>query len=102
LLHNAADLAAVGEHLARCCHLQIPDWAETRWLDLEDLFSAGWLESLKVRLFVDSPTTFRPRMLFVSKDVICQQRRGVQAPGGHSNRVRRAVDVDVVQTPGVL
>jgi hypothetical protein len=69
-----AYLAAVGEHLARCYHLEIPAWAETRGLDLEHPFFAGGLESLKARLFVESPTAFRRRMLFVSKDALFRPR----------------------------
>lgn len=65
-----AYLAAVGEHLARCYDLEIPTWAETRGLDLEHPFFAGGLESLKARLLVESPTAFRRRMLFVSKNAL--------------------------------
>ena len=69
-----AYFAAVGEHLARCYHLEIPAWAETGGLDLEHPFFAGGLESLKARLFVESPTAFRRRMLFVSKDALFRPR----------------------------
>jgi hypothetical protein len=69
-----AYLAAVGEHLARCYGLEIPAWAETRGLDLKHPFFAGGLESLKARLFVESPTAFRRRMLFVSKDALFRPR----------------------------
>jgi hypothetical protein len=69
-----AYLAAVGEHLARCHDLEIPDWAETRGLDLQRPFFAGGLQSLKARLFVESPTAFRRRMLFVSKDALFRPR----------------------------
>jgi hypothetical protein len=74
-----AYLAAVGEHLARSYHLDIPAWCETRGLDLEHAFFAGGLESLKARLFVESPTSFRRRMLFVSKDALFRPR--AVAPG---------------------
>ena len=65
-----AYIAAVAEHLARCHHLDIPDWAETQGMELKRPFFAGNLESLKARLIVESPTAFRRRMLFVSKDAL--------------------------------
>ena len=69
-----AYLAAVCEHLASSYHLDMPAWSETRGLDLEHPFFAGGLESLKARLFVESPTAFRRRMLFVSKDALFRPR----------------------------
>ena len=65
-----AYVAAVAEHLARCYGLEIPTWAENQGLDLTQPFFAGKLESLKARLAVESPTAFRRRMLFVSKDAL--------------------------------
>jgi hypothetical protein len=67
-------LAAVAEHLARTDRLAIPPWAETQGLDLEHPFFAGGLQSLKARLTVESPTAFRRRMLFVSKDALFRPR----------------------------
>jgi len=67
-------LAAVAEHLARTDHLEIPYWAETQGLDLRHPFFAGNLQSLKARLTVESPTAFRRRMLFVSKDALFRPR----------------------------
>jgi hypothetical protein len=67
-------LAAVAEHLARTDHLEIPYWAETQGLDLRHPFFAGKLQSLKARLTVESPTAFRRRMLFVSKDALFRPR----------------------------
>jgi hypothetical protein len=65
-----AYIGAVAEHLARCYRLAIPDSAETQGMDLKHPFFAGKLGSLKARLTVESPTAFRRRMLFVSKDAL--------------------------------
>jgi hypothetical protein len=70
-----AYIAAVAEHLARCYRLDIPEWAETQGMDLKRPFFAGNLESLKARLMVESPTAFRRRMLFVSKDALSRPRQ---------------------------
>jgi hypothetical protein len=67
-------LAAVAEHLARTDRLEIPYWAETQGLDPRHPFFAGNLQSLKARLTVESPTAFRRRMLFVSKDALFRPR----------------------------
>jgi hypothetical protein len=40
-------------------------------------FFAGGLESLKATLFVQSPTAFRRRMLFVSKNALDRPRGGM-------------------------
>jgi len=69
-----AYIAAVAEHLARCDGLKIPEWAETQGLDLPKSFFAGKLESLKARSAVESPTAFRRRILFVSKDALFRPR----------------------------
>jgi hypothetical protein len=71
-----AYIAAVAEHLARSWHLEIPIWAETQGMDLKRPFFAGKLESLKARLTVESPTSFRRRMLFVSKDALSRPHSG--------------------------
>lgn len=73
-----AYLAAVAEHLATVHGLDVPAWAETRGLDLRRPFFAGGLESLKALLLVESPTAFRRRMLFVSKDAL--SRPHAEAP----------------------
>ena len=69
-----AYLAATAEHLAETHGLAIPAWAETAGLDLQKPFFAGGLESLKALLLVQSPTAFRRRMLFVSKDALFRPR----------------------------
>jgi hypothetical protein len=76
-LHDAY-LAAVAEHLALSYGLDVPPWSETHGNGLKRPFFAGGLESLKARLFVESPTAFRRRMLFVSKDALF---RPLQAAG---------------------
>jgi hypothetical protein len=65
-----AYLAAVAEHLARSHGLGVPGWAETQGLGLERPFFAGGLESTKAILLAQSPTAFRRRMLFVSRDAL--------------------------------
>jgi len=65
-----AYLAAVGEHLARSYHLEVPPWTEDHGNDLHDPYFAGGLESLKAILFVESPLAFRRRLLFVSRNAL--------------------------------
>lgn len=65
-----AYLAAVAEHLARSFGLDVPDWSDAHGGSLRTPFFAGGLESLKALLTVQSPTAFRRRLLFVSKDAL--------------------------------
>jgi hypothetical protein len=65
-----AYLAAVAEHLAQVYGLDVPGWAEHAGMDLRRPYFAGGLESLKALLQVESPTAFRRRMLFVSKNAL--------------------------------
>jgi hypothetical protein len=69
-----AYLSAVAEHLARSFGLSVPEWSETHGNKLRRPFFAGNLETLKALLFVQSPTAFRRRMLFVSKDALSRPR----------------------------
>jgi hypothetical protein len=69
-----AYLAAVAEHLARMHGLAVPDWTETQGNDLHRPFFAGGLESLKGVLVAESPTAFRRRLLFVSKNALSRAR----------------------------
>jgi len=69
-----AYLAAVAEHLARSYGLPIPDWTETQGNDLHRPFFAGGLESLKGILVAESPTAFRRRLLFISKNALSRPR----------------------------
>jgi hypothetical protein len=75
-----AYLAAVAEHLARVYHLEIPDWSETHGSGHRRAWFAGGLESLKATLFVQSPTAFRRRLLFVSKDALSRPRMAAENP----------------------
>jgi hypothetical protein len=68
-VHDAY-VAAVAEHLSRAYGLRIPEWTETHGNDLHEPFFAGGLQSLKGVLVVESPTAFRRRLLFVSKDAL--------------------------------
>jgi|SRR5580704_10752457 hypothetical protein len=72
-VHDAY-IAAVAEHLARVYGLQIPDWSETHGNGLHEPFFAGGLLSLKGVLLAESPTAFRRRLLFVSKDALSRPR----------------------------
>jgi len=72
-LHDAY-VAAVAEHLARVYRLQIPVWSETHGNGLHEPFFAGGLQSLKGILVAESPTAFRRRLLFVSKDALSRPR----------------------------
>ena len=72
-VHDAY-VAAVAEHLARVYRLQIPVWSETHGNGLHEPFFAGGLQSLKGVLVAESPTAFRRRLLFVSKDALSRPR----------------------------
>ncbi|MCC6890972.1 MAG: hypothetical protein IT536_20790 [Hyphomicrobiales bacterium] len=72
-LHNAY-VAAVAEHLARVYGLAIPEWTEIHGNDLHEPFFAGGLQSLKGVLVAESPSAFRRRLLFVSKDALSRPR----------------------------
>jgi hypothetical protein len=72
-VHDAY-VAAVAEHLARVYELPIPAWTETHGNGLREPFFAGGLQSLKDILVVESPTAFRRRLLFVSKDALSRPR----------------------------
>jgi hypothetical protein len=69
-----AYLAAVAEHLAKSYGLTVPEWTETQGNELHKPFFAGGLESLKGVLVAESPTAFRRRLLFVSKDALLRPR----------------------------
>lgn len=69
-----AYLAAVAEHLAKTHGLAVPSWTETQGNELHGPFFAGGLESLKGVLVAESPTAFRRRLLFVSKDALSRPR----------------------------
>jgi hypothetical protein len=77
-----AYLAAVAEHLARSYGLTVPEWTETQGNDLHQPFFAGGLESLKAILFVESPTAFRRRLLFISSNALSRPRLPVH--GGNA------------------
>lgn len=74
-----AYIAATAEHLAMCHGLPLPDWCEAYGRKLIRPFFAGGLEALKALLTVESPTAFRKRMLFVSKDALFRPRAATGA-----------------------
>jgi hypothetical protein len=69
-----AYLSAVAEHLALSFGLSVPEWSDTHGTPLKMPFFAGGLDSLKALLFVQSPTAFRRRLLFISKDSLSRPR----------------------------
>jgi hypothetical protein len=69
-----AYLSAVAEHLAKSYGLEVPEWTEMQGNGLHDPFFAGGLETLKGVLVAESPTAFRRRLLFVSKDALSRPR----------------------------
>ena len=70
-----AYLAAVAEHLALRFGLATPPWAERHGRPLKRAFFAGGLESLKATLTVESPSAFRRRLLFISKNALDRPSR---------------------------
>ena len=70
-----AYLAAVAEHLALRNALDVPPWVErdARFLKLP-FFPAG-LESLKATCLMESPASFRRRLIFVGADPLYRPRR---------------------------
>jgi hypothetical protein len=72
-VHDAY-VAAVAEHLARVYGLPIPEWSENHGNGLREPFFAGGLQSLKGVLVAESPTAFRRRLLFVSKNALSRPR----------------------------
>jgi hypothetical protein len=70
-----AYLSAVAEHLARSYGLPVPEWTEMQGNDLHQPFFAGGLEALKGTLVAESPTAFRRRLLFVSKNALSRPRQ---------------------------
>ena len=81
LLDDVKDayLAAVAEHLAMRYGLAIPSWAEHHGRPLKHAFFAGGLQSLKAILTVESPSAFRRRLLFVSKNALDRPSRRDEA-----------------------
>ena len=74
-----AYVAAVAEHLANVYSLEVPGWTEVHGNDLHQPFFAGGLDSLKGILFVESPTAFRKRLIFVSKHALSRPRMVAEA-----------------------
>jgi hypothetical protein len=72
-VHDAY-IAAVAEHLSRSHGLPIPEWSEKHGNGLHEPFFAGGLQSLKGVLLAESPTAFRRRLLFVSRDALSRPR----------------------------
>ena len=72
-VHDAY-VAAVAEHLARVYGMPIPEWSEAHGNGLREPFFASGLQSLKGVLVAESPTAFRRRLLFVSKDALSRPR----------------------------
>jgi len=71
-----AYLAALAEHLALSAGTTAPKWADNSNRFLSEPFFAGGLESLKAILLVESPLSFRRRLIFISADALSRPRRG--------------------------
>lgn len=69
-----AMLGAIGEHLARRWSLPIPPWTDdpTRFLKLPYFTSP--LEGLKPLLLVESPSSFRRRLIFTEAEPLRRAR----------------------------
>ena len=80
LVGNVGDayLAALAEHLARAHGIPVPPWTDSHGTRLRKPFFAGGLESLKAVLTVESPTAFRRRMVFVSRDALDRPARSLE------------------------
>jgi hypothetical protein len=73
--HRDAYYAAAAEHLALRDGLPIPDWVREPSRFLHEPYFPSGLESLKAMLIVESPASFRRRMIFVDKDPLYRPRR---------------------------
>lgn len=69
-----AYLAAIAEHLALRFGLDTPAWSNAPWRFLSEPFFAGGMEGLKPLLLVESPLTFRRRLIFISHDTLSRPR----------------------------
>jgi len=63
-----AYLAAVAEHLARLYNLNIPNWVDNPDRFLHEPYFPFGLESLKAYCIVNSPLSFRKRMIFTEEN----------------------------------
>lgn len=70
-----AYLAAVAEHLAVLYNLPVPDWVKKPGRFLHEPFFPCGLESLKAILLVESPASFRRRMIFVGGNPLYRPRK---------------------------
>ena len=66
-LWTDAYLGATAEHLCRIFNMNIPAWTEQpeRYLH-RPYFATGGLESLKAMYIIESPLSFRKRLIFTS------------------------------------
>lgn len=63
-------LAATAEQLARGYRIEIPDWSNNHGKSLLFPYFPGKTQAMKSFLLVESPTAFRRRLLFVSKNAL--------------------------------
>jgi len=70
-----AFLAAAAEHLAFEFDLEVPRWTQESSRFLHKAYFPGGLESLKALFLVQSPVSFRRRMIFVQADPLYRPRR---------------------------
>jgi hypothetical protein len=70
-----AFIGAVGEHLARCWGLRIPDWAATDARDVAEPWFVGSMGvGLSGLLLVESPIAFRRRRIFTEAEPLRRAR----------------------------
>jgi len=74
-----AYLAAVAEHLSLLYTLPVPDWVKKPDRFLHEPFFPCGLESLKAMLLIESPASFRRRMIFVGSNPLYRPRRDVRS-----------------------
>ena len=77
-------LGAVAEHLARRWGLAIPQWTQQPGRFLHEPVFASPIESLKALLLVQSPLSFRKRMIFVEHEPLRRARMPIGDPTRHA------------------
>ena len=74
-----AYIAAVAEHLARRWDLKIPTWTNDKSRYLKRPYFTSPIEGLKALLLVESPISFRRRLIFTEAEPLRRARMPVRA-----------------------
>ena len=80
-----AYLAAVAEHLALRHHVDVPEWTGGSSRFLKRPFFPSGLESLKATMLVESPASFRRRLIFVGAEPLYRPRKDACGIGSASS-----------------